>query len=73
MEEAQKIAQAMSQKGPGVDEQEKMSKVEMNKAKAKETQANEAFIVRKTQDMDTDDMFEAIAAKRGQIKAVEMD
>lgn len=73
MEEAQKIAQAMSQKGPSTDEQEKLSKVEMNKAKAKETQANEAFIVRKTQDMDTDDMFEAIAAKRDKIKAVEMD
>ena len=73
MEEAAKLAQAMAQKGPGIDEQEKMSKVEMNKAKAKETQANEAFIVRKTQDMDTDDMFEAMAARNGKLSSIQTD
>jgi hypothetical protein len=45
----------------------------MNTAKAKDTEANTAFTVRKTQDMDTDDMFEALAAKRGKLTASQVD
>ena len=73
IEEAEKIAQAQSQKPPSPQEQEMSSKVAVNTAKAKDTEANTAFTIRKTQDMDTDDYFEALAAKRGRLNAVEID
>ena len=73
LEEAAKIAQAKSQQPPGPAEQELSSKVALNAAKTKDTEANTAFTVRKTQDMDTDDMFEALAAKRGRLSAQEID
>lgn len=73
MEEASKIAQAKSQQPPGAAEQELSSKTALNGAKIKDTEANTAFTIRKTQDMDTDDMFEAMAAKRDKLRAVEID
>ena len=73
IEEAAKMAQSKAQQGPGLAEQELSSKVAMNTAKVKDTEANTAFTVRKTQDLDTDDMFEALAAKRGQLKSVQID
>ena len=73
MEEAAKIAQAQSQKPPSPEQQELSSKVAVNTAKAKDTEANTAFTIRKTQDMDTDDYFEALAAKRGKLSAQEVD
>jgi len=73
IEEATKIAQAKSQQPPGAAEQELASKVALNTAKVKDTEANTAFTQRKTQDMDTDDMFEAMAAKKGKLSAVEID
>jgi hypothetical protein len=73
MEEAAKIAESKSKQGPGLAEQELSSKVAMNTAKAKDTEANTAFTVRKTQDLDTDDMFEALAAKRDKLTAHQVD
>jgi len=73
MEEATKIAQAKAQQGPGLEEQELTSKTELNKAKAAETDANTQFTIRKTQDLDTDDYFEALAAKQGKISSVQID
>jgi hypothetical protein len=73
MDEAMQIAQAKAKQPPGPAEQELSSKVALNTAKVADTQANTAFTVRKTQDMDTDDMFEAIAAKRDKLRAVEVD
>jgi hypothetical protein len=73
MEEAAKIAQAKSQQPPSPEQQEISSKVAVNAAKEKEISANTAFTVRKTQDMDTDDYFEALAAKRGRLSAEEID
>jgi len=73
IEEATKIAQSKSQQPPGAAEQELASKVALNTAKVKDTEANTAFTQRKTQDMDTDDMFEAMAAKKGKLSAVEID
>ena len=73
IDEAAKIAQAQSQKPPSPQEQEMSSKVAVNTAKVKDTEANTAFTIRKTQDMDTDDYFEALAAKRGRLNAVEID
>jgi hypothetical protein len=73
IDEAAKIVQAQSQKPPSPQEQEMSSKVAVNTAKVKDTEANTAFTIRKTQDMDTDDYFEALAAKRGRLNAVEID
>jgi hypothetical protein len=73
MEEATKIAQAKAQQPPSPEQQEISSKVAVNAAKEKEISANTAFTVRKTQDMDTDDYFEALAAKRGRLSAEEVD
>jgi hypothetical protein len=73
MEEAAKIAQAKSQQPPSPEQQEISSKVAVNTAKTEEIAANTAFTKRKTQDMDTDDYFEALAAKRGRLSAEEVD
>ena len=73
IEEATKIAQSKSQQPPGAAEQELASKVALNTAKVKDTEANTAFTQRKTQDMDTDDMFEAMAAKKGKLSSVQID
>jgi len=73
MEEATKIAQAKSQQPPSPEQQEISSKVAVNTAKTEEIAANTAFTKRKTQDMDTDDYFEALAAKRGRLSAEEID
>jgi hypothetical protein len=73
MEEAAKIAQAKSQQPPSPEQQEISSKVAVNTAKTEEIAANTALTKRKTQDMDTDDYFEALAAKRGKLSAQEVD
>jgi len=73
IQEAAKIAEAASKKGPSVQEQEIKSKTDLNNAKIEDTAANTAFTIRKTQDMDTDDMFEATAAKRGKLTSVQID
>ena len=73
IQEAAKIAEAASKKGPSVQEQEIKSKTDLNNAKIEDTAANTAFTIRKTQDMDTDDMFEAVAAKRGKLTSVQID
>ncbi len=73
IEEATAIAQSKAKQPPGPAEQELSSKVALNTAKVKDTEANTAFTQRKTQDMDTDDMFEALAAKRDKLRAVEID
>lgn len=73
MDEAAKIAQAKSQQPPSPEQQEISSKVAVNTAKTQEIAANTEFTKRKTQDMDTDDYFEALAAKRGKLSAQEVD
>ena len=73
MEEATKIAQSKAQQPPSPESLELKAKTALNDAKTKDTEANTAFTMRKTQDMDTDDMFEALAAKRDKLKAVEID
>ena len=73
VEEAQKLAQAKAQQGPGPEQQEIMSKVDLNKAKTQESQTVSALNMKKAEDIDTDNMFEALAAKRGKLSAVEID
>jgi hypothetical protein len=72
-EEAAKIAQAQAAKGPSAEQQETQSKVELNKAKTQESGSVTALNMKKAEDIDTDNMFEAIAAKRGKLSAVEID
>ena len=73
IEEATKIAQAKAQQGPAPEQQEVMSKVELNKAKTQESQTVSALNIKKAEDIDTDNMFEAIAAKRGKLSSVQID
>jgi hypothetical protein len=73
LEEAEKIATSKAQQPPSPEQQEISSKTAVNAAKEKEITANTALTVRKTQDMDTDDYFEALAAKRGKLSAQEID
>lgn len=73
LEEAAKIAQAKAQQGPAPEQQETLSKVELNKAKTQESQTVSALNIKKAEDIDTDNMFEALAAKRGKLSAVEID
>jgi translation elongation factor EF-G len=73
MEEAVKIIKAQSSKGPSAEEQETQSKVELNKAKVQESGSVTALNMKKAQDIDTDDMFEMMAAKKGKLSAVQVD
>ena len=73
LEEAAKIAQAQAAKGPGMEEQETQSKVQLNQAKVQETAANTFLLQKKAEDIDMDNMFEAMAAKQGNLKAVQVD
>jgi hypothetical protein len=73
MEEAQKMAQAMAAKPPSGDAKEQESKTNLNNANTEKSQAQAKLELRKIQDMDTDDQFEAIAASRGKLTSVQMD
>ena len=72
-EEAAKIMQAKAQQGPSAEQQEIQSKTELNKAKTQESGSITALNLKKAEDIDTDNMFEALAAKRGKLSAVEID
>jgi hypothetical protein len=73
MEEAFKMFQAKQAAGPGIAEQEVKSKVDLNNAKTQESQTVAALNIKKAEDIDVDNMFEAMAAKRGKLSAVEID
>ena len=73
LEEAQKIAQAKAQQGPGAAEQEIQSKTELNKAKTQESQTVSALNMKKAEDIDMDNFFEMEAMKKGKLSAVEID
>lgn len=73
LEEAAKIFQAKSQQPPSAEQQEISSRTKLNQAKTDETVAKTMFTQKKAEDVDTDNMFEALAAKRGKLTAVEID
>jgi len=73
LEEAQKIAQAKAQQGPGAAEQEIQSKTDLNKAKTQESQTVSALNIKKAEDIDMDNFFEMEAMKKGKLSAVEID
>jgi hypothetical protein len=72
-EEAAKMFQTKSQQPPSAEQQEIISKTNLNKAKTDETVANTLFTQKKAEDIDTDNMFEALAAKRGKLTSVQVD
>ena len=72
-EEAAKLVQAQAAKGPGVAEKEVQAKVDLNNAKTQESQTVAALNIKKAEDIDMDNMFEAMAAKRGKLSAVQVD
>jgi hypothetical protein len=73
IEEAAKIMQAKAQQGPSMDEQEKQSKMELNKASTQEKMANAGLLMKKIEDIDVDNAFVKKAAKDGKLSAVEID
>ena len=73
IEEAAKIFQVKSQQPPSAEQQEISSRTKLNQAKTDETVAKTMFTQKKAEDVDTDNMFEALAAKRGKLSAVEID
>jgi hypothetical protein len=73
MEEATKLVQAKSQQGPSAADKEIQSKTDLNNAKVQESNTISALNKKKAEDIDTDNMFEALAAKRGKLTAVEID
>jgi hypothetical protein len=73
LEEAAKIMQAQASKGPSPEQQETQSKIELNNAKVQETGANTMLLQKKAEDIDMDNMFETMAAKRGKLSAVQID
>ena len=73
IQEWTQVMQAKAQQPPAIADQVELSKVDMNKAKAQETMMNTQFIKKKTEDIDTDNMFEALAASRDKLRAVQID
>lgn len=73
IEEAGKLAQVMAAKGPSAADQEIQSKVALNTAKVDESKSVAFLNAKKAEDIDTDNMFEALAAKRGKLSAVQVD
>ena len=73
MEEAAKLAQAKSQQPPSAEQKEIQSKTDLNNAKVQESNTVSALNIKKAEDIDTDNMFEALAAKRGKLSAIEID
>jgi hypothetical protein len=72
-EEAAKMFQAKQAAGPGMAEQEVQSKVELNKAKTQESATVAALNMKKAEDIDMDNYFEAQAMKAGKLSAVQVD
>lgn len=72
-DEAAKIVQAKAAQGPSPEQQETQSKVDLNKSKVEETAAKTALLYKQAEDIDMDNMFEGIAAKRGKLSAVQID
>lgn len=73
MEEALKLLESKQAQGPGPEQQEILSKAELNKAKTQESATVSALNMKKAEDIDTDNMFEALAAKRGKLSSVQID
>jgi len=73
IEEAAKIMQSKAQQGPSMDDQEKQSKMELNKANSAEKMANVDLIKMKTQEIPVSLGFEAQAAKQNKLNAVEVN
>jgi hypothetical protein len=72
-EEAAKMFQAKQAAGPGIAEQEVQSKVDLNKAKTQESATVAALNMKKAEDIDMDNYFEAQAMKAGKLSAVQVD
>ena len=73
IEEAGKIVQARSQQGPSMDDQEKQTKMDLNKASTQEKVAQAELLYKKIEDIDIDNEFVKKAAASGKLSAVEID
>jgi hypothetical protein len=73
IEEAAKMAQSRAQQGPSMDDQEKQTKMDLNKASAQEKIAQAELLYKKIEDIDIDNAFVKQAADNGKLSAVEID
>jgi len=73
LEEAAKMAQSKAKQPPPAEELLHQSKAELNKAMIGEVNAKTGKVVKETQQMDIDNMFDAMAAKKGTLKDVRVD
>ena len=72
-EEAKKVVESMSQKPPSPEQQKMSAQAKEHETRAALNEANTELTLKKAQDIDTDNMFEAMAAKAGKLKAVQVD
>ena len=72
-EEAMAAAQAKAQAGPGPEEQEVMSKVELNKAKTQESQIKAQAELAELQGTSAAKQLEILAAHSGKLSGLEVD
>ena len=73
IEEAAKMAQSRAQQGPSMDDQEKQTKMDLNKASTQEKIAQAELLYKKIEDIDIDNAFVKQAADNGKLSAVEID
>jgi hypothetical protein len=73
LEEAMKILQAKAKQPPPVEDQLHQSKAQLNQAMIAEVQAKTGKVAKETQQMDVDNMFDAIAMKKGKLTDVRVD
>ena len=73
MDEAVKLAQAKSKQPPPAEELVHQSKAALNQATVQEVQAKTAKLAKETQQYDVDNMFDAMAAKKGKLTDVRVD
>lgn len=73
IDEAAKIMQAKQAQGPSPEQQMMASETREMDSKTQLNLANANLSMKKAEDIDTDNMFEALAAKRGKLSAVQVD
>jgi hypothetical protein len=73
LEEAAKIMQAKAKQPPPVEDQLHQAKTQLAQAQSKEVMAKAGKIVKETQQFDVDNMFDAMAARKGSLKDVRVD
>lgn len=73
MDEAIKLAQSKAKQPPSPEDQLHQSKAQLNQALSQEAQAKTGKIAKEIKQYDVDNMFDAMAAQKGNLKDVRID